>query len=88
MASWSAILALSGFHYSAVSGVLTYGSGSGTDFWSTGDAWGTVRIDAKNEVTLEVLGGEITLSRLIVKEIKNEKLRKAVTLTEGDEMKF
>ena len=88
MASWSAILALSGFHYSAVSGVLTFGSVSGTDFWSTGDAWGTVRIDAENEVTLEVMGGEITFSQLIVKGIVNKKLRKPVTLKQGDKMKF
>jgi len=33
-------------------------------------------------------GGEITFSQLIVQEIKNKKLRKSVTLIEGDEMKF
>jgi len=88
MASWSAILALSGFHYSAVSGVLTFESVPGNDFWSTGNAWGTVKVDAGNEVTLEVLGGEITLSQLIVRGIKTSKLPKSVTMKEGDKMTF
>ena len=41
MAVWGAVLALSGFQYSAVSGTMTFKAQVGQQFWSTGNAWGT-----------------------------------------------
>ncbi len=65
MASWAAILALTGFHYSAVTGQMTFGAiahGSRT-FWSTGDAWGVLaRDDGKFDV--EVHRGKLNLNTL------------------------
>lgn len=69
MASWSAVLALTGFGYSALEGTITFAAapaaGDTTWFWSTGDAWGTVR-QASGEVTLRVLSGSVRLSRLVL----------------------
>jgi hypothetical protein len=44
MASWGALLALTGFHYSAVTSTLRFAASPTpvTWFWSNGDTWGTV----------------------------------------------
>ena len=62
MASWAAILALSGFHYSAVNGTLTFRATPEKSrmFWSTGYAWGTlaqIPRETDTQVELTVLGG-------------------------------
>ena len=44
MASWSAILALTGFHYSGVTGEMKFGDITGKYFWSDGYSYGTVEI--------------------------------------------
>jgi hypothetical protein len=44
MASWAAVLALSGFQYSGVEKSMEFAAGEGTYFWSNGSAWGTCRI--------------------------------------------
>jgi hypothetical protein len=45
MASWAALLAMTGFHYSAVSGTIEFAATTkpSTFFWSNGDAWGLFR---------------------------------------------
>lgn len=69
MASWAAVLALTGFHYSGVEQHLTFAapSASTTLFWSTGDAWGTgilkpTRKGAK--LSLTAGGGTLKLQRV------------------------
>lgn len=47
MASWAAVLALTGFHYSAVNKTITFAAKPGTHFWSTGYAWGLCEIKQK-----------------------------------------
>jgi uncharacterized protein (DUF608 family) len=65
MASWGAVLALTGFHYSAVSGVMQFAAKEGQWFWSTGHAWGTcMQTDAV--VELSVMHGELYLARFIL----------------------
>lgn len=68
MSAWAAVLALTGFHYSAVTGAMMFALPQERQtqwFFSTGEAWGTVRIirsgngDAK--VTLCVMHGIIKL---------------------------
>ncbi|MCP5117681.1 MAG: hypothetical protein GY953_43215, partial [bacterium] len=44
MASWAAVLALSGFHYSGVEKVMTFAAGDGRFFWSNGYAWGSCQL--------------------------------------------
>jgi uncharacterized protein (DUF608 family) len=67
MASWSAVLALTGFHYSAVSGTMRFQAPDGTHFWSTGDAWGTCTIRG-TAGDLQILHGRIEVNELIVNE--------------------
>lgn len=72
MASWAAVLAWTGFHYSAVNGVMTFDPIEGTHFWSTGHAWGTCTIRlakhrAEANVTLEILGGNVKLHRFVLR---------------------
>ncbi|HTY57276.1 MAG TPA: GH116 family glycosyl hydrolase, partial [Bacteroidota bacterium] len=67
MASWIGVLALTGFHYSAVDGELAFGGSPGTYFWSSGGAYGTVRIRKAGEglhVSLTCLGGSIEFRSL------------------------
>ena len=66
MASWSAVLALSGFHYSAVNREMSFAEQSGTWLWSNGYAWGTCRILDDGSVRLDVLHGSLRLDRLII----------------------
>jgi non-lysosomal glucosylceramidase len=72
MASWGAILALTGFHYSAVDGTLGLAASRTrvTWPWSTGSAWGLCRQRATRggvAVEIEVLGGTLALRRLVLK---------------------
>ena len=70
MASWSAVLALTGFAWSGVTGTLTFAERPGRHFWSTGYAWGTCvqRETAEGlEVDLEVLHGRLPLRRLEIR---------------------
>ena len=67
MASWAAVLALTGFHYSVVDGTITFTDRPGQHFWSTGYGWGTCNITAEGgarHVTLSVLGGVLRLHRV------------------------
>jgi non-lysosomal glucosylceramidase len=71
MASWAAILALSGFHYSRVTGTVTFKATRETShiFWSAGYAWGTfVQTPGEDAVQAEllVLGGNLRFKRLVL----------------------
>jgi len=72
MASWAAVLAWSGFHYSALTQTMTFAPIAGRHFWSTGHAWGTCTIrltdrGSKASVTLNMLGGKIAIRRLVLR---------------------
>ncbi len=62
MASYSLLLAYSGFRYDAAQGHMGFfpPDGQGVFFWSMAEAWGTVDI-AAHTVTLDVLYGQIWL---------------------------
>ncbi len=65
MAAWAAHLALSGFHYSAVTKTMTLTERPGRYFWSTGYAWGdcaVTRSDTGMRARLTVLHGTLNLS--------------------------
>jgi hypothetical protein len=69
MASWAALLALTGFHYSAVTETVRFAPVDApiTWFWASGDAWGTVKLDpvsAGSRLTLTVLAGQLALRRV------------------------
>jgi len=67
MASWGAVLAISGFDYSAITQTLTFAARVGKWFWSNGAAWGTCDIRRRGKkmvVKLVVMHGEIALATL------------------------
>jgi uncharacterized protein (DUF608 family) len=67
MASWGAVLALTGFHYSAVDQTLKLASAEGASFWSNGYAYGTVyqkKVGGKRQVTIRTLRGSLAVRAL------------------------
>ncbi|MBQ9170285.1 MAG: hypothetical protein IJ219_06820 [Bacteroidaceae bacterium] len=66
MAAWAGVLALSGFHYSAVDQHITFTDKPGHYFWSTGYAWGTCDVKADGTAKLDVLKGELPLKTITV----------------------
>ncbi len=68
MASWAAVLALTGFTYSAVTREMKFAATAGRHFWSTGYAWGTAVIegDARKgwRASLNVVEGTVGLAGL------------------------
>lgn len=86
MASWSAVLALSGFQYSGVEHSISFTAVPGTYFWSNGYAWGNCKIE-KNKATLSVMKGKISLSKFSAGDIKPIVFN-AISLNEGDSKTF
>ncbi|MDR1896342.1 MAG: hypothetical protein LBR10_06090 [Prevotellaceae bacterium] len=85
MASWSGVLALTGFHYSGINHTITFSSNPGVYFWSNGYAWGTCRVD-KEKATLTILSGSIALSRFALTDGNSVKLKKSIILSaEGND---
>ncbi|MCG6190047.1 GH116 family glycosyl-hydrolase [Maribellus maritimus] len=74
MASWSAVLALSGFHYSAIDKTIAFTSKPGNYFWSNGYAWGTCRVSDK-DITLNVLNGKLDLAGISMGGSKIQKFK-------------
>jgi len=71
MASWAAVLALTGFHYSDVSGALTFAASLVPCrwFWSSGSAWGMFEQtpgERGTKVTLTVTKGSMRLCSLTI----------------------
>lgn len=66
MAAWAGVLALSGFHYSAVDQHISFTDKPGHYFWSTGYAWRTCDVKADGTARLEVLKGELPLKTITV----------------------
>jgi len=87
MASWAAVLALSGFRYSAVDQAITFADAPGLHFWANGYAWGTCEIEKRAEgadVALTVLHGALTLRRLTLVGFGQATLAAPRTLGEGE----
>lgn len=69
MAAWTAMLAWTGFHYSAVTGVMRFKASMKPVvwFWSTGDAFGTMQQQPKGDTTdvrLTVIEGEVRVDTI------------------------
>jgi uncharacterized protein (DUF608 family) len=69
MASWAALLALTGFQYSGVTETVQFAPVTSPTswFWAGGDSWGTVQLEpgaAGTAVTLKVLAGQLALRRV------------------------
>ena len=65
MASWAAVLALTGFRWSAVTGTLELAPRPGRHFWSNGSAWGTFALEKESDrglrLRFSVTEGELSL---------------------------
>lgn len=77
MASWSALLSLTDFHYSGVTKSMTITSKPGTYFWSNGYAWGTCKVEDK-KATLNVIYGKLSLNAFKLKGAGSAKLKNMV----------
>ncbi len=71
MASWSAIVAFSGFQYSGVNQSMSMTDVPGNYFWSNGYSWGTACV-TDDSVTIEVIKGSLQLRSL---NIGNRKIK-------------
>ena len=76
MASWSLLLALSGFTYSVPKGIIGFAPRYAEDdfqcFWSTGTAWGQfgqVLGETNREFSLEVIHGTLKLNALVLEAL-------------------
>lgn len=92
MASWAAVLALTGFHYSGVSQEMRFAASDHpvSWFWSNGHAWGTLRqepADNGTELELTVLGGEVRLRRLTLENRGSVELEVDAVLRAGETIK-
>lgn len=88
MIAWSAVLAESGFHYSAVDQSISFTDKPGTYFWANGNSWGVSTITEEAGVlkmNLKVLSGELSLKEVrLGSTIK--KYRKAEQLITGKDL--
>ena len=91
MTSWAAILAQSGFHYSAVDQSIQFTDKPGHYFWSSGSAWGMCEITKQGkvyEVHFSVLHGQVKLDRFVLGQKKIEKFKKSKTVATGELIKL
>ena len=85
MASWSTVLAYSGFHYSGVDKTMSITDAEGKWFWSNGSAWGTVT-NRDGRTTLEVIEGNLELKSFSSGETK--RFKKKLSLKAGESYSF
>ncbi len=83
MASWAAVIALSGFHYSGVDKSMSFAAEPGDYFWSNGNAWGTCLVE-KGKATLSVLGGKLELNRFSLNGLGQTKLKNFTLSAKGN----
>ncbi len=78
MAAWASVLALTGFHYSAVTETMRFAMPEAAEtqwFYATGEAWGTARIrrhpsnPTTATVDITVLGGKLKLTTLALENL-------------------
>ena len=86
MASWSSILALSGFQYSGVKKSISFTANLGTYFWSNGYAWGTCKVEDK-KATLNVISGQLPVSNFELKGLGSLKVKNNL-ITSGETRTF
>ncbi len=91
MASWAAVLAMTGFGYSGVEKSMTFTAQDGSFFWSNGYAWGTCSLEKRKrdiQVELSVLHGQLHLSRFILRQFGDRQFDKTLLIKTGQKVKF
>jgi len=89
MASWAAVLALTGFHYSGVEYCLGFAASAQPVqyFWSNGDAWGTCRQKPSAgsiAIELVVLHGSLKIRKLELTGYGATELANMRTIKQGE----
>ena len=92
MASWAAILALSGFKYSAVDRTIGFAAPATAcrHFWSTGYAWGSCELNpngASCDVEISVLGGSLQVAELTLTGLGAVQFDQPQALEKGDTLR-
>ena len=92
MASWAALLALTGFGYSAVEQCMEFAAADGPTrwFWATGYAWGTLRQKPTRrgwQVELQVQRGTVALRRLSIRGRGSVDFKRPRTMRAGDSVR-
>ena len=91
MASWAAVLAMTGFNYSGVEKSMTFAAKDGTFFWSNGYAWGSCSVKQSargREIELSVLQGELGLSRFTLSGFGQERFDDIRQIKAGEKATF
>lgn len=91
MASWSALIALTGFNYSGVDGTISFNNLSGNYFWSNGYAFGTVEIkntSGGKQVDLHVINGSIKINKMQINNLGSTSSPDTKMLQKGDSRSF
>jgi non-lysosomal glucosylceramidase len=92
MASWAAVLALSGFQYSGVDKSMEFAGREGKFFWSNGSAWGTCQISPAAPdkgkpglaVRVTVLHGRLELKEIALRGAGGHRFSKPALLGAGE----
>lgn len=87
MASWAAILALTGFHYSAVTKLLRVAERPGRYPWSTGHASGSMQV-SQARLTIDVHEGRLPLEWVRLGERAVRPSGRTQPLVAGDRIEF
>ena len=93
MASWGAVLALTGFQYSGVTHTLQFAAAQQPTrwFWSNGYAWGTAAQQPGREETsieIAVLHGSLKVKTLVLKGVGTAELDDLLTIEKGHAANF
>ena len=89
MASWSAVLALTGFQYSGIDKSLNLSQKEGQFFWSNGYSWGTYRLQKKGDVVefrLSVFNGNLALDKITLEGLPSRDFKKTLVLEEDGQV--
>lgn len=91
MASWSAVPALTGFHFSAVDKSLSFAPNEGSYFWSNGYAWGACNMrnsPGGTNVELSVLQGDLNLSQFTLHNLGSVSFKGGLKVPTGSSARF
>ena len=87
MASWSAVLALTGFHYSGFQKEIKFDNITGFYFWSNGYAYGTVDLEdlgTGKQIKVNVLNGSLPLANIVIENLGEFTIPGGVTIEAGE----
>jgi uncharacterized protein (DUF608 family) len=91
MASWAAVLALTGFNHSGVEKSMTFANKGGTHFWSNGYAWGNCLVKRSKraaQVELSVMHGELTLEKFTLGDFGQAQFEEPLKIEVGQRAGF